>query len=248
MWKWLHPLAQPQFSYRLARRLQPWLMTMGLLLLVVGLAWGMLLAPADCKQGDGYRIIYLHVPTAFLSMSVYAGMALMAVVALVWQHRFSGYAVAACAAVGAPLTLLALATGAIWGKPMWGAWWVWDARLTSELILLFLYIGVLALYHGFPDRSLAGRASSILAVVGVINLPVIHYSVVWWNTLHQGATISKITQPAMAATMIWPLLVNLLAFALVSAALICGVFGNEMIRRELQRPWVREVLAKEGQR
>lgn len=245
MWRWLHPLAEPRTSYRLARRLILWLGLPALALLLVGTLWGMLWAPADCKQGDGFRIIYLHVPSAFLSMGLYAGMALMGAVALIWQHRFSGYALAALGAVGAPMTAVALLTGAIWGKPMWGAWWVWDARLTSELILLFLYIGVLALYHGYPDRSQAGRAASILALVGVVNLPIIHYSVVWWNTLHQGATIAKIGNPAIAADMLWPLLINLLGFSLLCGALVSALFANEMLRREAHRPWVRQVIRKE---
>lgn len=245
MWRWLHPLAEPRTSYRLARRLILWLGLPALALLLVGTLWGMLWAPADCKQGDGFRIIYLHVPSAFLSMGLYAGMALMGAVALIWQHRFSGYALAALGAVGAPMTAVALLTGAIWGKPMWGAWWVWDARLTSELILLFLYIGVLALYHGYPDRSQAGRAASILALVGVVNLPIIHYSVVWWNTLHQGATIAKIGNPAIAADMLWPLLINLLGFSLLCGALVSALFANEMLRRESHRPWVRQVIRQE---
>ncbi|MBQ1783376.1 MAG: heme ABC transporter permease [Gammaproteobacteria bacterium] len=245
MWRWLHPLAEPRTSYRLARRLILWLGLPALALLLVGTLWGMLWAPADCKQGDGFRIIYLHVPSAFLSMGLYAAMALMGAVALIWQHRFSGYALAALGPVGAAMTALALLTGAIWGKPMWGAWWVWDARLTSELILLFLYIGVLALYHGYPDRSQAGRAASILALVGVVNLPIIHYSVVWWNTLHQGATIAKLGNPAIAADMLWPLLINLLGFSLLCGALVSALFANEMLRREAHRPWVKQVIREE---
>ncbi|MBP7546493.1 MAG: heme ABC transporter permease [Corallincola sp.] len=245
MWRWLHPLAEPRTSYRLARRLVLWLGLPALLLVVVGTLWGMLWAPADCKQGDGFRIIYLHVPSAFLSMGLYAAMALMGAVALIWQHRFSGYALAALGPVGAAMTAVALLTGAIWGKPMWGAWWVWDARLTSELILLFLYIGVLALYHGYPDRSQAGRAASILALVGVVNLPIIHYSVVWWNTLHQGATIAKLGTPAIAADMLWPLLINLLGFGLLCGALVSALFANEMVRREAHRPWVKQVIREE---
>lgn len=246
MWRWLHPLAQPETSYRLARRCQWWLGVPAVLLLLWGSLWGFGWAPADCKQGDGFRIIYLHVPAAFLSMGLYASMALMGACCLIWQHRFSSYALAALGLVGAAFTFLALATGAIWGKPMWGAWWVWDARLTSELILLFLYLGALALYHGYPDRSLAGRASSILALVGVINLPIIHYSVVWWNTLHQGATIARFDKPAIHADMLWPLLINLLGFSLLAGALVAAAFANEMLRREAHRGWVRRLLAVKG--
>ena len=147
MWRWLHPLAQPETSYRLARRCQWWLGVPAVLLLLWGSLWGFGWAPADCKQGDGFRIIYLHVPAAFLSMGLYAAMAVMGGCCLIWQHRFSSYALAALGLVGAAFTFLALATGAIWGKPMWGAWWVWDARLTSELILFFLYSLLLLVLH-----------------------------------------------------------------------------------------------------
>ena len=243
MWRWLHPLAEPRTSYRLARRLILWLGLPALALLLVGTLWGMLWAPADCKQGDGFRIIYLHVPAAFLSMGLYAGMALMGAVALIWQHRFSGYALAALGAVGAPMTAVALLTGAIWGKPMWGAWWVWDARLTSELILLFLYIGVLALYHGYPDRSQAGRAASILALVGVVNLPIIHYSVVWWNTLHQGSSIKLFSgESSIHASMLWPLVLMAISTKCWFVASLLNRARTEVIEMEAGKEWVRQLL------
>jgi heme exporter protein C len=150
----------------------------------------------------------------------------------------------ACAPIGASIAVMSLATGAIWGKPTWGAWWVWDARLTSELILLFLYLGVLSLYHAFEDKKSAGRAASILAIVGVINLPVIHYSVEWWNTLHQGATITKLDTKAIDPSMFWPLMVNILAFAAFVGTVTLIRLKNEILQREKHRPWVRALLSK----
>ncbi len=245
MWKWLHPFANPAWVFKQFNRLAPWVLITGLIAVVIGVVWGFWFTPPDCKQGEGFRIIYLHVPAAFLSMGLYLGMAIAAFVGSVWQHRISDYAVAAVAPVGASFTVIALATGAIWGKPMWGAWWVWDARLTSELILLFLYLGVIALYNAVPDRSRAGRIAGMLAMVGVINLPIIHYSVQWWNTLHQGATISKFEKPSMAAEMLWPLLFNIGAFSLLAVGLCLWAVATELLKRERQRSWARNYLGGE---
>lgn len=239
MWKWLHPYAKPEKSYQLAGKLLPWFVVPTMITFVIGLVWGLLYAPADYQQGDSFRIIYIHVPAAMMAMGAYSSMAIAAFVALVWQIRLAEMAVAATAPVGAVFTFIALFSGAAWGKPMWGAWWVWDARLTSELILLFIYLGIIALYNAFSDKVLAGRAASILTLVGVINLPIIHYSVVWWNTLHQGATISKFGKPLMAAEMLWPLLIMIAAFATLLVALTLMRFRNEILTRESHRPWVR---------
>ncbi|MGB5444858.1 MAG: heme ABC transporter permease [Psychromonas sp.] len=242
MWKWLHPYAKPERSYQLAGKLLPWFVVPTLITFTVGLVWGLLFSPADYQQGDSFRIIYIHVPAAMMAMAAYSSMAIAAFVALVWQIRLAEMTVAATAPVGAVFTFIALFTGAAWGKPMWGAWWVWDARLTSELILLFVYLGIIALYNAFSDKVLAGRAASILTLVGVINLPIIHYSVVWWNTLHQGATIVKFDKPSMAAEMLWPLLIMIFAFAALLGALTLMRFRNEILIRESHRPWVRQLL------
>lgn len=242
MWRWLHPYAKGEATYQLLGRWLPWVTALALLSLTVGLVWGLAFAPADYQQGDSYRIIYIHVPAAILSMGAYAGMAIMAFIALVWQIRTAEWSIAAIAPVGAVLTFIALFTGAAWGKPMWGTWWVWDARLTSELILLFLYAGVMALYYAFEDARTGAKAAGILALVGVINLPIIHFSVEWWNTLHQGATITKFAKPSMATEMLWPLLISLLAFALMTAAFVMLRLRHEILRHELHRPWVREEL------
>ena len=244
MWKFLHPYAKPERAYQLCQTLQPWFWAVAVLCLVTGSIWGLLFAPQDYQQGDSFRIIYIHVPSAILSMSTYVAMAIAGVVGLVWQWRTAFMAMIAMAPVGAVMTFIALLTGAAWGKPMWGAWWVWDARLTSELILLFLYMGVIALYGAFEDKQQAGKAAGVMALVGVVNIPIIHYSVEWWNTLHQGATISKFDQPSIAPEMLWPLLINLAGFASFIAAITVVRLRSEILRRDMHRPWV-QALAQQ---
>src|SRR5690554_3158389 len=187
MWRWLHPYAKPEATYRLNQKLLPWFAVPGILLLVIGLVWALLFAPADYQQGESYRIIFVHVPSAFWSMGFYMGMAIAALSAVVWQIRTAEWAILAIAPIGAVLTFISLFTGAVWGKPMWGTWWEWDARLTAQLILFFLYLGVMALYYAFNDARTGAKAASILALVGVVNVPIIHFSVYWWHSLHQGA-------------------------------------------------------------
>lgn len=238
MWKWLHPYAKPETSYQLCGKLLPWFAVLSFITLTLGTVWGLAFAPADYQQGDSFRIIYIHVPSAIWSMGVYMSMAIAAFIGLVWQIRLSSMAALAMAPIGAVYTFIALITGAVWGKPMWGAWWVWDARLTSELILLFLYLGVIALYHAFDDQKTAAKAAGILAIVGVINLPIIHFSVEWWNTLHQGATITKFAKPSISNDMLWPLLLNIVGFALFFAVVTMLRLRNEIISKESHRPWV----------
>lgn len=245
MWKWLHLYAQPERSYQLASKLLPWFALSSIFTLAVGMVWGLAFAPVDYQQGESYRIIFIHVPAASLSMSIYMAMATASLVAMVWQIKLSDAAAAAMAPIGAVLTLIALITGSFWGKPMWGTWWIWDARLTSELILLFLYLGIIALHNSFEDKVLAGRAAGILTLVGVINIPIIKYSVEWWNTLHQGATISKLAKPSMPPEMLIPLLINILGFALLIGTLTLIRFRTEVMARNSMRPWVREMVAQE---
>lgn len=247
MWKWLHPYAKTEETYRLAAKLAPWLLGLGLLGMLLGTVWGLVFAPADYQQGDAFRIIYMHVPSAILSMGFYSGMAICAFIGLVWQIRTCYMAIISIAPVGACLTFIALWTGAAWGKPMWGTWWVWDARLTSELILLFLYFGVIALYASFQDKLQGGKAAAVMSLVGVINLPVIHFSVEWWNTLHQGATITKFAKPSMASEMLWPLLLNILALAIFCAGIVCIRLKNEIFLREIRRPWVIKMVKRAGE-
>ncbi len=245
MWKWLHPYANPEISYHFSGKILPWCARLAFIFLSIGIIWALLFAPADYQQGDTFRIFYLHVPAAMLSMGIYLGMAIAALSSLVWQLKLADASVAAMAPIGATFTFIALVTGAAWGKPMWGTWWIWDARLTSELILLFLYLGVIALHNAFEDKALAGKAAGILALVGVINLPIIKYSVEWWNTLHQGATVSKLGKPSMSADMFWPFLICFIGFAFLVTALICLRFRTEVLNRNSMRPWVRELVANE---
>jgi heme exporter protein C len=245
MWKWLHPYANPEISYHFSGKILPWCARLAFIFLSIGITWALLFAPADYQQGDTFRIFYLHVPAAMLSMGIYLGMAIAALSSLVWQLKLADASVAAMAPIGATFTFIALVTGAAWGKPMWGTWWIWDARLTSELILLFLYLGVIALHNAFEDKALAGKAAGILALVGVINLPIIKYSVEWWNTLHQGATVSKLGKPSMSADMFWPFLICFIGFAFLVTALICLRFRTEVLNRNSMRPWVRELVADE---
>ena len=245
MWKWLHPYANPETTYHFTGKLLPWFATLCVIFLSIGLVWGLVFAPADYQQGDSFRIFYIHVPSAMFSMGIYSAMAIAAFCSLVWQLKLSDASAAAMAPVGAVFTAIALITGAAWGKPMWGTWWIWDARLTSELILLFLYLGVIALHNAFDDKNLAGKAASILTLVGVINLPIIKYSVEWWNTLHQGSTVSKLGRPSMTSDMYWPFLMCLIGFIFLIAVLICIRFRTEILARNSMRPWVKTLVLSE---
>ncbi|KFZ37721.1 heme ABC transporter permease [Shewanella mangrovi] len=245
MWKWLHPYAEPQRAYRLAGKFIPWLSILAILMLLTGTTWGMVFSPTDYQQGDSYRIIFVHVPAASMSMSAYIGMAIAAFIGLVWQIKLADWMAASIAPIGAVITFIALVTGSTWGKPMWGTWWVWDARLTSELVLLFLYLGVISLYASFEDKVLAARAAGILSIVGVINIPIIKYSVDWWNSLHQGS-IKMTGKTAMPPDMLVPLVINILGFGVMIGALSLIRFRSEILARNGMRPWVRELALAEG--
>src|SRR5437016_9260647 len=213
-------LANPARFMRLSGAALPWLGAATLAALVVGLAWSLLLAPPDYQQGETVRIMYIHVPAAWMALSIYLFVAVASGVALVWRHPLAEIAAAAAAPIGAAFTFVCLATGSLWGRPMWGAWWVWDARLTSVLILFFLYLGYIALVNAFDDPSRGGRAGAVLALVGVVNLPIIKFSVDWWNTLHQPASVMRVGGPRIAVSMLAPLLIMAFGFALLFAALL----------------------------
>lgn len=238
MWKWLHPYAKTEKIYNLCQTLLPWFSAIGLLGLIIGTIWGLAFSPADYQQSDAFRIFYIHVPSAILSKSLYMGMAVAAFVGLVWQVKTSFISMVALAPVGALVTFISLITGAAWGKPMWGTWWEWDARMTSQLVLLFLFFGVMSLYKSFEDKQQGSKAAAVMAIVGVINLPIIHYSVEWWNTLHQGATLMKMDKPSMAIEMLLPFLVCLVGWMMASGAIALLRIQNEILRREMKRPWV----------
>lgn len=251
--KWLRDLwaafertVSPRHFYDLSGRWLPWLAWPAAVLLAVGLVWGLAIAPADYQQGNSYRIIFIHVPAASLAMGGYLLLAVCAVISLVWRVKTAEMVARAAAPVGAFFCLMALVTGALWGRPTWGTWWVWDARLTSMLILLFLYVGVIALHNAFEDAAQAAKASAILALVGVVNLPVIKYSVVWWNTLHQGSTFRITARPTMPPEMYLPLLVMLLGLYCLFAALVILRSRHEILRRERRSQWVRAIIADSG--
>lgn len=242
MWKFLYQMASPRIFYRLAQAFQPWLGALALLCLTVGLVWGLVFAPADYQQGDAFRIIYVHVPAAFLSMALYAVMAFCSLLLLVWRIKLAGLMITAIAETGACMAFLALVTGSIWGKPMWGTWWVWDARLTSELVLLLLYAAILATGSAFRNRPDGDKIVAILSLVGAMDLPVIHYSVYWWNTLHQGATLSLLAKPKIALAMLYPLLLTLSGFSFYCAWLILHKAGNRLLLREKKQRWVQALV------
>jgi heme exporter protein C len=241
-WTWLHKLASPPHAYRIAGRLAPWFGWPAGILIVAGLYGGLVMAPPDYQQGEGFRILYVHAPSAWMSMLVYGTMATAAAIGLIWRIKLAHAVAAASAPIGAWFTFCALATGSLWGKPMWGTWWVWDARLTSELVLLFLYFGYLALRASSDDRDRADRASAVLAVVGIVNLPIIHYSVYWWNTLHQASTLTKLGKPSITGEMLWPLLAMILAFTLYYGAVMLVRLRGEILRRERDASWLRAEL------
>jgi heme exporter protein C len=202
-------------------------------------------APADYQQGDGYRIIFVHVPAAWMSLFVYVSMAVMAAVTLIWRGKMAAICARAAAPVGAAFTFLALVTGSIWGKPMWGTWWVWDARLTSELILLFLYLGYMALSTAFSDRRAAAQAGAVLLLVGVVNVPIIHFSVDWWNTLHQPATITKLGAPAMHPDMLFPLLFMVGAFMVFYCLVLSTQAQALLLEEEGSTRWAQQIVRSE---
>ena len=237
--------SSPHF-YRLSARLTPWLAAIAGLLFIVGLAGALYFSPPDYQQGQSVRIMYVHVPSAWMSMFVYMVMAGAGLVGLVWKVKVADAVARASAPLGAAFTFLALCTGSLWGKPMWGTWWVWDARLTSELILFFLYLGYLALQSAIDDRRAAARAGGILALVGVINIPIIHYSVVWWNTLHQGSSFTKFGKPTIEIHMLIPLLVMTLAYMTYYAATVLIRARCELLELEPNSTWVSELAARHG--
>lgn len=232
----------PKAFYASSTYLLPCIITAFVGLFIYGLIAGLFIAPADYQQGDGFRIMYVHVPSALGGMVVYLIMAICAVLTLVWRIKIAAICMACSAPIGAWFTFLALVTGSIWGKPMWGTWWIWDARLTSVLILFFLYLGFIALRSVINDTQSRDRASSVIALVGAINLPIIHYSVIWWNTLHQGPSISKFATPSIAPAMLHPLLAMIAAFILFYILILLLQMRNEILSREIKTEWVKKVI------
>ena len=244
MWQtlkhWYHLLGSPRHFYRISGLWLPWLAWIAGLGLAVGLIWGLLFAPPDYQQGDSYRIIFLHVPAASGALMGYIAMGVAGVVALVWRMKMAEVAIRSIAPFGAVLTAVALITGSIWGKPTWGTYWVWDARLTSMLILLFLYLGIIALQSAIRDPRQAGRAAALLAVVGVINVVIVRYSVYWWHSLHQPRTIRITDDTAMPPEMLTPLLICMFSMYVLFAVSALVRARTEILRREWRSQWVRQ--------
>ncbi len=230
----LHRFANPGRFLRLAGTVLPWLTVSALVLITIGLIWGLFFAPSDWQQGDAVRIIYVHVPAAWLASAGYAGLAACSVASLVWRHPLADLAAQEIGPVGAGFTAVCLATGSLWGKPMWGAWWVWDARLTSVLVLFFLYLGHIALIRAFDNPERGYRAGAILALVGVVDLPIIKFSVDWWHTLHQGNTFTLTGAPHMYISMIWPLLFTTVGYTLGFAAIVTARLRAAVMERRIR--------------
>jgi heme exporter protein C len=226
--------ANPQRFVRLARALTPWTLGAGVLLALIGLYFALFASPPDYQQGDAARIMYVHVPAAWMALFVYVCMAVASAVAFIWKHPLADVAAKASAPIGCVFTGLALVTGMLWGQPMWGAWWVWDARLTSVLILFFLYLGYIVLWGAIEEPTRAARAARILALVGALNVPIIHYSVEWWSTLHQGVTVFRSDGPAMTASMLTPLLIMAAAYSVLYVAFLLIRMRAEVSQRRLR--------------
>lgn len=242
MWTWFHKLGSPRWFYEVSGRWLPWLALMASGLLLVGVVWGLAFAPADYQQGNSFRIIYIHVPISFIALAGYYVMAVAGAVLLIWRMKMAEVVMLRVAPIGAAMTFLALVTGAIWGKPTWGTWWVWDARITSMLVLWFLYMGVIALYNAFDNKEAAAKASAVLALVGTVNIPIIYKSVDWWYSLHQPATIKLTRAPSMAPEMWHPLLVMIIGFYLLFAVLVITHVRAELLVRERRSAWVQALL------
>ena len=242
-WTWFHKFGSPPHVYRLAGTLTPWFAWPAGILIFSALYGGLVLAPPDYQQGDGFRIIYVHAPSAWLSTMVYAVMATAAAVGLIWRMKVAHAVAASCAGIGASFTAASLVTGMLWGEPMWGTWWVWDPRLVAQLVLLFLFLGYIGLRSAIDDLGRADRASAVLAIVGVVNLPIIRYSVEWWNSIHQAPSVMKMDRPSMPMDMLAPLLMMLLGFTLFFAAVLLVRLRAEVLRRERGASWVKEVVS-----
>lgn len=243
---WFNKFSSPKYFYQRTDFAVKVLFILAISLLIIGWGCGLFIAPADYQQGDAFRIMYVHVPCAFLSLMIYAVMGGLAISVLVWRIKIAGALLSHCAEIGASMAFLALVTGSIWGKPMWGTFWIWDARLTSELILFFLYVGMLSVRSIYSKEEQCDRVMSILALIGVVDLPIIHYSVYWWNTLHQGATLSFFAKPKIALPMLYPLLFSVLGMGLFCMSLVLYKTRMTLLWRERRQQWVQKIWNEYG--
>lgn len=242
-WQWFHRLGSPRWFYEKTTPWLPWLALLSLGLVLVGCVWGLAFAPADFRQGNSYRIIYIHVPAAFLALAGYYIMAISGAIGLIWKMKLPFMVMRSAAPIGAILTFVSLVTGSIWGKPTWGTWWEWDARITSMLILFFLYLGMIALQQAFQSRDAADKAGAVLALVGTVNIPIIYKSVDWWYTLHQPASIKFIGKSTIDPSMLYPLLVMVIGFYALYALVLLLYTRVEILRRESRTQWVADLVA-----
>lgn len=242
-WQWFHRLGSPRWFYEKTSPWLPWLTAISIALIVTAAVWGLAFAPADYKQGNSYRIIYIHVPAAFLALAGYYIMAISGAVGLIWKMKLPFMVMKSAAPIGAILTFISLVTGSIWGKPTWGTWWEWDARITSMLILFFLYLGMIALQQAYQHRDTADKSSAVLALVGMVNIPIIYKSVDWWNTLHQPATIKFTSKSTIDPSMLYPLLIMVIGFYCFYALVLLLYTRVEILRRESRTQWVNDLIA-----
>jgi len=240
----IHKLGSPPWFYNFSGKLIPWFWAAFAALTAWGRYLGLFVSPADYQQGESVRIMYLHVPAAWMSMLIYGLMAVMGFIALVWRVRMMEILAMSSAPVGAAFTFLALVTGSLWGRPTWGAYWVWDARLTSELVLLFLYLGVIGLYNSIDEPRKAARAACLLALVGAVNLPIIHFSVKWWNTLHQGSSIGM-SGSSIDASMLWPLLIMAIATKFYYGANLLTRARVKLLEQDMRKGWVKNLVKEQ---
>lgn len=245
-WAWFHKLGSPKCFFLWFKSWPLPLFLAGLLVFFVGIVWGLAFAPQDYQQGNSFRIIYIHVPAAILAQSCYLAIGVASFVFLIWRMKLSPIFISAMAPIGASMALIALVSGSVWGKPTWGAWWVWDARLTSVLVLFLLYMGIIGLHNAFEDKRVADKAAAVIGLVGLINLPIIKYSVEWWNTLHQGATFSLTKSPEMPMEMWLPLLITLLGLSCLLASLVLWRMQTIIMKREMKSNWLKQEVLKNG--
>lgn len=239
--RWLYQLASPKYFYELTASWGAWLSVLTLSLFVTGLTWGLFFAPTDVQQGDAFRIIYVHVPAAFMSLGVYVFMGINAIIFAVWRIKVADILVQASAPLGAWFTVITLVTGMLWGKPMWGAWWLWDPRLTFELILLFLYLGTIALRNSIEQPDRAAKVSGMWTIIGLVNVPIVHYSVEWWNSIHQGPTIKLFGESTIHSSMYYPLMIMLAAFGLYFLTVVLMRARTLCLLREKQSAWIKQL-------
>ncbi|WP_223826243.1 heme ABC transporter permease CcmC [Spongiibacter pelagi] len=245
-WTYFHKWGSPRWFYQFSGRLMPWLAIPAVVLLLGGFAWGLAFVPPDFKQGNSFRIIYLHVPASAVAMGAYMLMATAGAIHLIWRMKLAAMVMKSVAPVGAALTFLALLTGAVWGKPTWGTYWVWDARITSVLILFFLYLGILALQQAFENQEAAAKACAVLAIVGAVNIPIIYWSVEWWYSLHQPASIKFVGESTIHSSMLRPLIATLTGMYCFLGWMVLLNTRNEILYRERNTRWVKDVLTGAG--